>query len=100
MGNKRLLKILKELKDNLKSAVNINLGFLSGYSYTGYTHSIQTFIGKTIQNSVFKTFTSKIRVDARSISDTEVMKNNKRLFGYGIENGSTIDIVPTLRCPK
>ena len=79
----------------LKSAANINLRFPSGN-----THPIETFIGKTVKQfrvQDLANFTSGgCLIYFWHSSDAK----QKRLFGYGIENSYTIDIVPTLRCRK
>ena len=84
--NKRLLK---NLRQQLKlSEVQVNLRFASGNCY-----QVQTSVGKTIKQFRMEDLTKHATVDVKLVYETQVMLNRRRLFSYGIVDGSTIDIV-------
>lgn len=81
--------LLKGLKKQLKlSEVQVNLRFPSGNCY-----QVQTSVGKTIKQFRMEDLTKHATVDVKLVYETQVMLNRRRLFSYGIVDGSTIDIV-------
>ena len=81
--------VLKGLKQQLKlSEVQVNLRFPSGNCY-----QVRTSVGKTIKQFRMEDLTKHATVDVKLVYETQVMLNRRRLFSYGIVDGSTIDIV-------
>ena len=87
-NNKALLKNLKDMMK--KATISLHLRFASGNCVT-----VRTSVGKTLKQfrvQDLSNITDQF-MECRLICGQHLMQNNRRLHGYGLVDGSTIDFV-------